>query len=90
VQPGQPAQVRLQAFPWTQYGSARARVATVAGELHEGQIRVDLHLDSPRTSELPLQHGLPTEVNIEVERASPAILVLRSIGAYTTVAAKQQ
>jgi membrane fusion protein (multidrug efflux system) len=90
VRPGQSARIRLAAFPWTQYGSASARVTTVAGELQDGQIRVELALDRNEVSSLPFQHGLPAEVNIEVDRASPATLVLRSIGAYTSVAAMQR
>jgi membrane fusion protein (multidrug efflux system) len=87
VKAGQMARVRLEAFPWTQYGSALAHVTSVAGELHDGEIRVELELERTETPAFPLQHGLPAEVNIEVERASPAALVLRSIGAYTRVAA---
>ena len=90
VRSGQAARVRLQGFPWTQYGSAAARVTTVAGELQDGQIRVELSLDAQELSGLPFEHGLPAEVNIEVERTSPAALVLRSIGAYTSVAAMQR
>jgi membrane fusion protein (multidrug efflux system) len=88
VRAGQAARVRLAAFPWTQYGSALARVTSIAGELQDGQIRVELSLEP--SSNLPVQHGLPAEVNIEVDRASPAALVLRSIGAYTSVAAMQR
>lgn len=88
VRAGQGARVRLAAFPWTQYGSASARVTSIAGELQDGKIRVELSLDP--ASNLPVQHGLPAEVNIEVDRASPAALVLRSIGAYTSVAAMQR
>jgi membrane fusion protein (multidrug efflux system) len=62
-------------------------VSSVAGELHDGQIRVELALDQDQSSALPFQHGLPAEVNVEVERVSPAVLVLRSIGAYSRVAA---
>lgn len=90
VRPGQAARVRLAAFPWTQYGSASAEVTTIAGELQDGQIRVELSLAGSDAANLPFQHGLPAEVNIEVERASPAALVLRSIGAYTSVAAMQR
>jgi membrane fusion protein (multidrug efflux system) len=90
VQVGQVARIRLDAFPWTQYGNAFGRVSSVAGELHEGEIRVELALDQNANPALPLQHGLPAEVNVEVERVSPATLVLRSIGAYTRVAAMQR
>jgi membrane fusion protein (multidrug efflux system) len=80
VRSGQPARVRLEGFPWTQYGSATARVTNVSGEVRDGQIRVDLALASTGESAIPLQHGLPAEVQVEVEQISPAVLVLRSVG----------
>ncbi len=87
VRIGQRARVRLDGFPWTQYGSPSARVSSVAGEPREGTIRVELTLDGQHDSAIPLQHGLPAEVDIEVERMSPAALVMRSVGAYTRLAA---
>jgi membrane fusion protein (multidrug efflux system) len=87
IHPGQKARIRLEGFPWTQYGSPTARVAAVAGEARDGTIRVDLTLDPGQPSEIPLQHGLPAEVSVEIEHISPVALVLRSIGAFTRVAA---
>ena len=86
IRPGQQARVRLEGFPWTQYGSPTARVSSVAGEARDGTIRVELTLES-RTAGIPLQHGLPAEVDVEVERISPVALVLRTIGAETRLAA---
>jgi multidrug resistance efflux pump len=80
IQNGQTARVRLDGFPWTQYGSATARVTNVSGEVRDAQIRVDLSLDTSSDSAIPFQHGLPAEVQVEVERVSPAALVLRSVG----------
>ena len=37
LQPGQPARLRLTGFPWTQYGSVAATVASVAHEARDGQ-----------------------------------------------------
>jgi len=88
VRNGQPARVRLEGFPWTQYGSPTAIVASVAGEPRDGTIRVELTLDG-RHSSIPLQHGLPAEVDVEVDRMSPAALVLRSIGLHTRLAAAE-
>lgn len=84
---GQQARVKLEAFPWTQFGAAPAVVTSVASEPQDGRIRVELSIDRTAAPALPLQHGLPAEVDIEVERVSPAALVLRSVGAYTRVAA---
>jgi membrane fusion protein (multidrug efflux system) len=89
VRTGQRARIRLDAFPWTQYGSASASVSSVAGDPQEGQIRVELALDRMQATSLPLQHGLPAEVDVEVERVSPAVLVLRSVAARTRAAAMQ-
>ena len=38
-------------------------------------------------SHAPLQHGLPAQVDVEVERVSPLELILRSIGAGTRLVA---
>jgi multidrug resistance efflux pump len=77
---GQPARRRLAGFPWTQYGSLAATVTSVAHEVRDGQIRVDLHLTPDAASPIPLQHGLPGTVEVEVERITPAALVLRVVG----------
>ncbi|MGI8962254.1 MAG: HlyD family secretion protein [Bryobacteraceae bacterium] len=80
IKPGQLAQIRLEGFPWMQYGTVRARVAHVAGEVRDGTVRVELAVDSGRPTEIPLQHGLPGSVEIEVERVAPISLVMRHAG----------
>jgi membrane fusion protein (multidrug efflux system) len=89
VRIGQAARVRLEGFPWTQYGSPVAHVSSVAGEPRDGTIRVELALDG-RESAIPLQHGLPAEVDVEVDRISPAALVMRSVGAHTRLSAAER
>jgi membrane fusion protein (multidrug efflux system) len=79
--------VRLEAFPWAQYGSVSARVVTVAGEPSDGRIRVELALDPGHHPDIRFQHGLAAAVDIEVEQASPADLVLRSVGSHLRLAA---
>ena len=81
IHPGQRATVRLEGFPWTQYGTIAAEVSRVAAEIRDGKIRVELAIDSAAHSPIPLQHGLPGSVEVEVERVSPAALLLRSAGA---------
>lgn len=80
VREGQTARVRLDGFPWTQYGSTPARVSHVDGEIRDGQLRVELALDAAAGSTIPFQHGLPAEVDVEVERLTPMAMVLRSAG----------
>ncbi len=80
LHPNQPARLRLAGFPWTQYGSLAATVARVAHEARNGQIRVELSILPDPVSVIPLQHGLPGTVEVEVERVAPMTLVLRAIG----------
>jgi membrane fusion protein (multidrug efflux system) len=80
VHPGQTARVRLDAFPWVEYGALRATVTQVATELHEGEARIELTVDAASATRIPLQHGLPGRVDVTVEEATPAKLVLRAAG----------
>jgi len=80
IRRGQRGRLRLEGFPWTQYGSVPATVAGIAAEVTGGRLRVELDLDSDPGFPAPLQHGLPGTVEVEVERASPAALVLRAAG----------
>ncbi len=88
IQPGQPAQLRLDGFPWAQYGSLAGTVTRVATEARDGMIRVELHLPAETRTTIPLQHGLPGTVEVEVERVSPATLVLREVGKHLGVPAQ--
>jgi membrane fusion protein (multidrug efflux system) len=80
IKAGQPARLRLEAFPWTQYGAVAATVASVASEVRDGRVRVELTVLPNPASLIPLQHGLPGTVEVKVDRVSPAVLVLRMAG----------
>jgi membrane fusion protein (multidrug efflux system) len=82
IRPGQHARLRLEGFPWAQYGSVTATITNVASEIRDGSIRVELALDSHSDSRIPLQHGLPGSVEVEIETLSPANLVLRTAGSW--------
>lgn len=77
IRPGQPATLRLDGFPWTQYGTIAATVTTVAAEAQSGHVRVELMVRADRASAIPLQHGLPGTVEIEVKRVSPFALMMQ-------------
>lgn len=85
IQPGQSAIIKLEGFPWSQYGSLAATVATVASETSDGRVRVELDVRSNQASSIPLQHGLPGTVEIEVKKASPLMLVLQYLERSLTV-----
>jgi membrane fusion protein (multidrug efflux system) len=80
IRPGQPARLRLEGFPWTQYGSLGATVRRVASEVRDGRVRVELGVEPDGASPIPLQHGLPGTVEVQVERVAPVTLVLRAAG----------
>ena len=80
IQPGQPARLRLEGFPWTQYGAVSATVASVASEVRDGWVRVELAVRPDAAPPIPLQHALPGTVEVEVDHVSPATLVLRTAG----------
>jgi membrane fusion protein (multidrug efflux system) len=80
IHPGQTARMRLRGFSWTEYGAVRARVERVADEVRDGTVRVELSvLDSPGLR-VPLRHGMPGSIEVEVEDATPATLLMRTAG----------
>ena len=81
--------MRLDGFPWTQYGAVRATVETAGNEIREDHLRVELRVDDPASVPAPLQHGLPGTVEVEVETVTPAILSLRAAGRLFTQPEKQ-
>lgn len=82
VREGQRGVLRLQGFPWAQYGVVSTQVSRVADEIRDGKIHVELAVVSTIPSRIPSQHGLPGSVEIEVERLTPAALVLRTAGQF--------
>jgi multidrug resistance efflux pump len=84
VLPGQRARVRLAGFSWAQYGMLDAVVTDVASEPRDGTVRAELVIEADAAPVVPIQHGLPGSVDVEVERASPWTLVLRTVGSSVT------
>lgn len=81
IRAGQPARLRFDGFAWSQYGSLAARVRSVASEPRAGGgVRVELAIEPGESIAVPLQHGMPLRAEIEVERVTPANLVLRAAG----------
>jgi membrane fusion protein (multidrug efflux system) len=80
IAPGQLAVLRLDGFPWLQYGPVKAQVARVASEVRDGTVRVEMAVDTSGSARVPLQHGLPGSVEVQVERVTPAALILRTAG----------
>ena len=71
VHPGQHATMRLDGFPWAQYGSISATVSRVATEIRDGAVRVEF---TPARIGNPvdiMQHGVPGVIEVAVERPRP-------------------
>lgn len=84
LRPGQHARLRLQGFPWIQYGALEATVTNVGDEIRDGSIRVELAVNNTSTLRLKPQHGMPGSLEVEVEQLSPASLLLRLAGQWLT------
>ncbi|HEX2571151.1 MAG TPA: HlyD family efflux transporter periplasmic adaptor subunit [Polyangia bacterium] len=79
IEPGQTAYLRLAGFPEIRYGTVAAVVARVAHETRQDRVRVELQVDPRSTSAVHLEHGMPGTIDIEIERVSPARLLLRTV-----------
>ncbi|MGO9114647.1 MAG: HlyD family secretion protein [Thermoguttaceae bacterium] len=90
IRPGQTARLRLEGFPWTQYGLLHAKVSAVGNEADGGLVRVELAIDADPDSPIPVQHGLPGSVEVAVEKLSPAVLVLRAAGHFLAAKNRDQ
>ena len=82
IHPGQPATLRLTAYPWAQFGTIGATVSRVASELRDGSVRIELTLDASAGARFrgTLDHGMPGSVEVAAERLSPLALLLRTAG----------
>jgi membrane fusion protein (multidrug efflux system) len=80
IRSGQQARIRLDGFPWMQYGSVPATVTHVGTEVRNGTVRAEFAIHADPSSAIPLQHGLSGNIEVEVERVTPSRFVLRLAG----------
>ncbi len=72
VHPGQSARLRLDGFPWAQYGSIAVKVDRVAREIRDGRVRVEFLPSSQDDSSVLLQHGFyRARLRLRLSRAHP-------------------
>jgi multidrug resistance efflux pump len=89
IHPGQTARLRLQGFPWAEYGTVTATVSRIASEARDGKVRVECALLPNDGSTIPLQHGLPGTIEVAVDELSPATMILRAAGQRLGAASSQ-
>jgi membrane fusion protein (multidrug efflux system) len=80
VHPGQKALLRLDGFPWAQYGTIATTVSRVAGEIRDNRIRVEFTPNTAWPAGVRAQHGLPGTMEVTLETVAPAQLLLRAAG----------
>ncbi|MBL8699244.1 MAG: HlyD family efflux transporter periplasmic adaptor subunit [Alphaproteobacteria bacterium] len=80
VQPGQRGRMRLDGFPWAQFGSIEARVSRVASEIRDNLVRVEFVPATDGVMPAMIQHGLPGAIEVAIEDTTPASLLLRAAG----------
>lgn len=80
IRPGQPIRLRLDGFPWTEFGSLVGSVAAIASESQDGLVRVECELAAAQSASIPVEHGLVGVAEVTVETVSPAQLLLRTVG----------
>jgi membrane fusion protein, adhesin transport system len=80
IKPGQTARLKLDGFPWVQFGSVDAKVMRVAGEIRDRSLRVEFAAARNAARGMALRHGLTGTIEVSIETVSPAILLLRSAG----------
>jgi multidrug resistance efflux pump len=88
IVPGQPASVRLAGFPWEQYGTVPAHVVSVAREVRDNTVRVELGIEDGGNPLIPLQHGLPGEAEVTVAEISPWALIVRKAAEFIQPASR--
>ena len=73
ISPGQTAEMRLDAYPWMQFGTVKAQVANVGSESNNGKVRVDLTIRAQEKPKFSIRHGLTGLVEVEVNRIKPIL-----------------
>jgi membrane fusion protein (multidrug efflux system) len=79
LRPGQSATLRVDNFPWTQFGTVGALIDQIGQEPRDGGVRVELDISRPNVA-IPLEHGMTTGCEVEVERTTPLHVLLRTVG----------
>lgn len=84
---GQLAEMRLESFPWTEFGTVEGRVDRVASEGGTDGVRVELTILPDQRHRIPLQHGLVGALSIRVDEVSPFHFFVRTLTGSPTVPA---
>jgi len=85
IRSGQSAELRLDGFAWSEFGTVSSTVTHVAQEVRDGAVRVESNVAGHSSFRGKLEHGMPGMLEVTLERVTPFRLVLRTAGAWLTV-----
>lgn len=81
IHQGNPVTIKIEGFPWMEFGTLQGFVETVSSEIQNEQVRVDYSIDSQANRNITLVDGLPATVEIQLEKLTPWAWILRTSGA---------
>lgn len=89
IRPGQAAQLRLDDFLWTEYGTVAATVVRMDDAISDGRVMIELEIPADIETAIPLQAGLAGRVEVESGRVTPAGLLLNRVEAWLAEPAQE-
>jgi multidrug resistance efflux pump len=81
VQAGQPVVLRVDQFPWSQYGTLQGKVVSVASVASDGLIRADVEVVGSNPN-IAVGEGLTGIAEVRTESLRPIYLLLRLAGQF--------
>lgn len=80
LQLGQTGRLRLDSFPWASYGLVAAKLSRLGVETGQGFTLARFDIAADANQLIPLQNGLVGQLEVEVRRVPPAVLLLEVVG----------
>lgn len=80
LQLGQIGRLRLDSFPWASYGLVAAKLSRLGVETGNGLTLARFEIAADPSQVIPLQNGLVGQLEVEVRRVPPAVLLLEVVG----------
>lgn len=77
---GQTGRLRLDSFPWASYGLVAAKLSRLGVDTEANVALARFEIDPEASADIPLQNGLVGQLEVEVRRVPPAVLLLEVIG----------
>lgn len=80
LQTGQTAELRLDAFPWAEYGTVAVTVVRVNDTLRDGRVAVELGTIIGQDVDIPLRRDMTGSVTVEIGQITPVSMLWQIVG----------